>query len=123
MRPTLYPFQQETVDFLVHALNNYGGALCASEVGTGKTPVAIETMRRLDCKAMLIVVPKSILLQWRQEFGHFDYDVKVFVIQGTKDERLAIYQAAKLIINKGERLAIIIGYETLRVDWRDLQAI
>ena len=61
----LYPYQEEAVNSII----DQGGLILGDECGLGKTVVAIETVKKLtvywfDHWKVLIVCPKSLVLQW-----------------------------------------------------------
>jgi len=60
----LYTWQQPSSDRLVEILTKHPIALNASETGTGKTFVALDVLRRLERKAV-IISPKSVITAWR----------------------------------------------------------
>src|SRR5690349_9238475 len=49
---------------LRRAIDRFGGALLADEVGLGKTYTALAVMRREN--ALLIVAPASLIAMWRE---------------------------------------------------------
>jgi len=55
--------QREAAARLCRAIDRFGGALLADEVGLGKTYTALAVMRRE--KALLIVAPASLIGMWR----------------------------------------------------------
>jgi superfamily II DNA or RNA helicase len=60
---TLYPSQEQNARRLHKALLEYGAALDASDTGTGKTYVALETAKRLGATPF-VVCPKSVISTW-----------------------------------------------------------
>ena len=76
----LYEHQRVGVDWLLtreNAREPRGGFLC-DEMGLGKTIQILETMRQNPLKRTLIVVPKSIVTQWKDECLRFDMSVSVY---------------------------------------------
>ena len=55
--PPMWPHQEEAVEFM----RNRAGGLLAMEMGTGKTRVAIEHIRRHGCRRTLILAPLSVV--------------------------------------------------------------
>jgi len=111
-----YSFQRVGIAFMKSALQLYGGVLNACEPGLGKTIMAILTMKEMNIKTMMIVAPKSVLLQWKSELSVFDPEVVTIVATGPKLKRMEWYQEAKRLADSGRRVALILGYETLRID-------
>lgn len=62
----LYPWQAESVTRLVEVIRARGAAVDASDTGTGKTLVAVETVRALGDPPTLVVCPKAVIPTWRQ---------------------------------------------------------
>ncbi len=112
----LYPFQKVAVKFMVEA----GSCLNAYGVGTGKSLMAISAIRDLGTDRNLIVCPKSLIFQWaKEELQKWDRDAKVFIVYGNKTERIKIYEEARNY--KTGRFYLIVGYETARSDFEELQ--
>jgi len=84
----LKPFQEEGVNFLVK--NRY--CLLCDDVGLGKTIQTIVAIKRLNLKNVLVLCPKSVKEQWRKEFSEWAPELKVLIIEGTKAERLKLWQ-------------------------------
>src|SRR5690606_11832777 len=85
--------QREGVGFLVHNRR----ALLADDMGLGKTLQAMAGALYLkdvaDVRRVLIVCPSSLKYQWQSEIRKFTGE-RVQVIGGSKQERMAIYEAA-----------------------------
>jgi SNF2 family DNA or RNA helicase len=60
-----------------------GGFLC-DEMGLGKTVQVISTMLGNPLERTLVIVPKSIVTQWKEEIEHFAPQLKVYVHDGPK---------------------------------------
>ena len=76
----LYEHQRLGVEWLLtreRAPPPCGGFLC-DEMGLGKTIQILETMRQNPLKRTLIVVPKSIVTQWKDECLRFGASVSVY---------------------------------------------
>jgi SNF2 family DNA or RNA helicase len=87
----LFDYQEAGVAWMLgrEAGSTPGGFLC-DEMGLGKTLQLIETIRRNRLKNTLIVVPKSIVGQWRKELDRFAPELDVHVFDGpTRVWRLA----------------------------------
>jgi SNF2 family DNA or RNA helicase len=85
----LPPFQPAGVKWLLEREKDHGGFLC-DEMGIGKTAQLVATMLQNPLQKTLIVVPKSIVGQWRSEINRFtDGKIKVKLYDGSdRDEKL-----------------------------------
>lgn len=99
----LYPYQREIVTFLVntpHALN-------ASFVGSGKTLTSLAVVDVLKLEKVLIIAPKSVVLQWAEsEIPKWLPEAQVLAITGKPPNTLnpplftvVGYERAKLSID------------------------
>lgn len=90
-------------------------ALIASEMGVGKTLIAVEVIRRLNPeKPVLIVGPLSTKISWERTFNRQETPIEVFQIDSTKDGKAA-YEA----IQEGKKGIYIIGHTLFRMrEWR-----
>jgi SNF2 family DNA or RNA helicase len=82
----LFSYQEVGVRWLLereHAPDPKGGFLC-DEMGLGKTIQLVETFRRNRLKSTLVIVPKSIVGQWRLEISKFAPELSVHVFDGPK---------------------------------------
>lgn len=82
----LFSYQEVGVRWLLErerAKEPRGGFLC-DEMGLGKTVQLAETFRRNRLAATLVIVPKSIVSQWRSELSRFAPDLSVHVFDGPK---------------------------------------
>lgn len=62
---TPHPYQTEAIEHIARVLPCFNAALDASDMGTGKTLVAVETIKRLDLPT-LVVAPKAVLPGWQR---------------------------------------------------------
>jgi len=85
---TLYPFQTRGVGFLVARKR----CLLADPMGLGKTIMAVaaalELRNRGQIKRCLVFCPKTIIMQWLEEYYRFTGDGAVAVIGNKKQRRL-----------------------------------
>ena len=79
------PYQREGVQWMLGMENQSdgpkGGFLC-DEMGLGKTVQLISTILGNPRDRTLIVVPKSIITQWRDEINTFAPNLSVNVYDG-----------------------------------------
>lgn len=90
-------------DYQIHGLNwmislyeNGLNGILADEMGLGKSLQTISLLGYLkNIKNIpgphLVVVPKSTLLNWNNEFARWCPSIKAFVFHGDKDERVSFF--------------------------------
>jgi SNF2 family DNA or RNA helicase len=84
---SLRPYQQQGVNWLQHLRANDLGGLLADDMGLGKTAQTIahivieEAAGRLD-QPVLVVVPTSLVPNWRAELARFAPHLRVAVLHG-----------------------------------------
>lgn len=66
---TLMPHQVEHTARIVETLQLYGAAIDSSEMGTGKTYVAIRTAQLLGASAVVVVCPNAVERKWCKLMG------------------------------------------------------
>ncbi len=105
----LYPYQYEGVQALVES----EALLLADDMGLGKTIQAIAAIRVLvhprRADQVLIVVPASLVTQWRREFETWAPELRVAVVRGPPHDRLRTWRSRAHVF--------ITGYETLLRDF------
>ena len=83
----LFPFQEDGV----RALVSRPAVLLADDLGLGKTVQAIAALRILllqrRIEATLIVVPASLVVQWRREIRRWAPELRISTIHGPASER------------------------------------
>lgn len=81
------PYQRSGVQWLLKQENiasgPRGGFLC-DEMGLGKTIQLIATMLGNKKQKTLLIVPKSIIIQWATEIKRFAPMIRVFIFEGPK---------------------------------------
>lgn len=77
--------QQEAVDRVL--ANPQGGCLDISDVGTGKTEMAIALAKGLKAKTKLVLCPPGVIRQWRDRILKYYPEDRVVIIQSTKAGR------------------------------------
>jgi SNF2 family DNA or RNA helicase len=103
-----YPYQQVGVRALLQSKH----LLLADEMGLGKTVQVIAALRlllrRREIERALVVVPASLLAQWRQELERWAPELRVITVQGAAEDRLWQWQYRAHVT--------LTSYETLRAD-------
>lgn len=100
----LREYQKEDVLFLAARKN----AACFNEQRTGKTPIALSTMKAKGVDKLLIIAPASTLYTWAKECKTWWFNnLPVYICDGTAQKRKKIIQDWKIG-------ALIISYECLR---------
>jgi SNF2 family DNA or RNA helicase len=105
----LFPFQADGARALVRS----DALLLADDMGLGKTIQAIAALRRLsasgDLGKVLLVVPSSLIAQWRAQLYDWAPELRFSTVRGTQSDRAWQWRAPADIH--------IVGYETLRSDF------
>ncbi len=105
---SFYPYQQTGVQALLQSSH----LLLADEMGLGKTVQVIAALRlllrRREIERSLIVVPASLLPQWRQELARWAPELRVMTVHGSPEDRLWQWQYRAHVT--------LTSYETLRSD-------
>ncbi len=111
---TLRPYQQEGLNWLAF-LSDFGfHGILADEMGLGKTVQVLAFLSRLPSDVKhLIVVPTSLLFNWKNEIHQFLPHLSCYVHQGPT--------RAKTIEELKPHSIILISYTTLRLDLPLLQ--
>ena len=109
----LRPYQIEAVQWMgVLARFGLGGVL-GDEMGLGKTLESIAFLSCLEKEGpVLIVAPKSVLYNWKEEFARFDPRQEVIVLPTLQKER----EQTILSIQEKERKVYLTSYDSLRND-------
>ncbi|KAG0417848.1 ISWI chromatin-remodeling complex ATPase ISW2, partial [Dictyocoela roeselum] len=86
----LRDYQLEGVNWLISMHLRSINCILADEMGLGKTLQTITFLGYLkfvekERKPNLLIVPKSIMYNWKSEFDRFMPEYKVFVFHGVKD--------------------------------------
>ena len=89
---TLREYQMEGLNWMARLADNGINGILADEMGLGKTLQSIAILAHIHetkkiCGPHLILVPKSTLSNWMNEFARFTPTLRVTRFHGTKDER------------------------------------
>jgi superfamily II DNA or RNA helicase len=108
---TLRPYQRDGLGWL-HFLRRFGfGGCLADDMGLGKTVQVLAMLenRRVDQSGTsLIVVPRSLIFNWKQEAQRFTPDLRVLDQSGP--------QRSRDLTTLGQYDAVLTTYGTLRRD-------
>jgi SNF2 family DNA or RNA helicase len=84
----LHPYQQEGVNWLDFLYESGFHGVLADEMGLGKTVQVLAFLSRLETSLpILIVMPTSLLFNWRREFEKFLPDISILVHSGQEREK------------------------------------
>ena len=115
---TLRPYQNEGLGWM-HFLRDFGfGGCLADDMGLGKTVqvlALLEARRAAGAGPSLVVVPKSLIFNWRQESARFTPSLRVLEYTGDQRDRAAVDPAAHDLV--------LTTYGVLRRDSERLAAI
>lgn len=95
--------------FKTLAYLGFGGIL-GDEMGLGKTIQTIAFILSEKLKSSLIVVPTSLVYNWKNEFEKFAPSLKIAIVAANKEER------EEILIAKDQYDVIITSYNLLRRD-------
>lgn len=105
----LRPYQQEGVDWLAFLYEHGFHGLLADDMGLGKTVQVLAFISQLTIDSpLLIVVPTSLIFNWKREIEHFLPDMPLYIHHGPKRS------SNKDELNKPH--IVITSYSTLRLD-------
>ena len=108
----LFPYQQIGFNWLKNMYDIGFGGILADDMGLGKTLQAISLISEIQLENEdllgIIIVPTSLLHNWKEEFYKFS-DIKPILVEGNAETR-------KELIEKTERGILIMTYQTFRND-------
>ena len=108
----LFPYQQIGFNWLKNMYDIGFGGILADDMGLGKTLQAISLISEIQLENEdllgIIIVPTSLLHNWKEEFYKFS-DIKPILVEGNAETR-------KELIEKTERGILITTYQTFRND-------
>lgn len=105
----LRPYQQKGVDWLQFLYQYHLQGILADDMGLGKTVQVLAFLSRLKLeKPLLIVLPTSLLFNWKKEFQRFLPHLQVLVHQGA--ERLTSAEELQ------KKQVVLTTYALLRID-------
>lgn len=114
LAPVLRDYQVYGYQWMKTLASYRFGGILADEMGLGKTVQAIAFLVsvlpeiRQDKQPALVVCPASLMYNWLYEFSRFAPDLRVTVLDGSKEDRLRK--------SRQEADVMIISYPLLRMD-------
>jgi superfamily II DNA or RNA helicase len=106
---TLRPYQQVGVDWLAFLYTHHFHGLLADDMGLGKTVQVLAFLSQLEpCDPILIVLPTSLLFNWKREIERFLPSMNLIVHHGS--DRIKTFDHLPL------QCIILTSYTTLRID-------
>ncbi|KAK1668626.1 hypothetical protein QYE76_056785 [Lolium multiflorum] len=125
----LYDYQLQGLQWIFDNFKIRRSVILADEMGLGKTVQVVSFLSHIikgsfTTSPALVLAPKSILLQWKKEFGRWASDLNIVVYQGDKDSRKCI-QDHEMYSSEGRTLfdALVTSYEFVQLDKAVLQKI
>ena len=115
---TLYPYQRVGFCWMKYVTDQDCGCILGDEMGLGKTLqviTLIASRKGVSDKPVLIVVPVSLLENWRREFAKFASGIDVYLHHGGK--RTGLY--TELLKHD----VVLISYSTATTDFSMLTMI
>lgn len=109
----LREYQREGYNWLsILSSYNLGGVL-ADDMGLGKTIQMIALMKSDKTKKpSLVVCPKSLVFNWKNEIMRFDGETECVEVYGSEAARTKIIQS----IDYGRKTVYVTSYESFRID-------
>ena len=108
----LFPYQQIGFNWLKNMYDIGFGGILADDMGLGKTLQAISLISEIQLENEdllgIIIVPTSLLHNWKEEFYKFS-DIKPILVEGNAGTR-------KELVKKTEKGILITTYQTFRND-------
>lgn len=109
----LRDYQIEGIKWLDVLYRYQLNGILADDMGLGKTIEIISFIKGEKVKDnVLIVAPKSLVFNWKNEFAKFASDLKILSIYGGQKERRDIISS----INKNKNMIYITSYDSLKRD-------
>lgn len=117
LNATLRSYQETGYKWL-KTLSNLGfGGILADEMGLGKTIQTITFILSEAPKKTLIIVPTSLIYNWKDEFEKFAPSLQIGIVHGDKSER------TKILGDMDSYDVILTTYGTLKRDFEHYENI
>ena len=107
------PYQKDAYQWMKTLIKYKFCGILADDMGLGKTLEVISVMKSDDeAKPSLIVCPKSLCYNWKNEFSLWGKEIEVVNVIGSGAQRKEII----LSIDKDKKVVYITSYDSLRND-------
>jgi len=118
-------YQVRGLNWMIGLYESGINGILADEMGLGKTLQSISILGYLQhyqkiSGPHLIIVPKSTLQNWANEFGRWCPSLRVVMLNGTKDERATFI---KDVVNRGDWDCLLTTYEQVIAEKTPLKKI
>lgn len=122
IQATLRPYQEDGVRWMRMLTSYHLGGVLADDMGLGKTLQAITYLasQLTNGETGLIVAPSSLIYNWSSEFAKFAPDIKIVVVDGSKQERsklLAQSETQVFITSYGSFLKDVKAYQAMHMTY------
>lgn len=118
---TLYPYQQDGLKWLLYCSINKCGGILADDMGLGKTAQVIALIAGLlerDILAnILIVVPSTLLENWRREFLFFAPSIIPFIHHGSQRSGSPKFLSSHKVVITAYSMVINDLYLFNKINW------
>mgnify|MGYP005746396859 FL=1 len=113
LESALRPYQKDGVRWLWTLASNGLGGILADDMGLGKSLEMIAFLSLLQEKEnILIISPKSLIYNWKNEFEKWDPSRQVEVVEGSKPNRKKTIERMK----EAGQGVFVVSYDSLRND-------
>jgi len=110
----LRSYQEEGVHWLERLRQMHLNGILADDMGLGKTLQAIVAITQINlgnaAAISMVVCPTSLVYNWKKEFGKFNPELDVLVVDGTPVQR------KKLLKNFSQYQVVITSYSLMQKD-------
>ena len=108
----LRPYQKAGIEWMYFLRSHRFAGILAYDMGLGKTlqTLSVLHLEKVAGKPSIVICPKTLLYNWKQEAEKFFPDLKVLVYDGTPTERKALRKKIK------HYDVIVMSYNTLKQD-------
>jgi SNF2 family DNA or RNA helicase len=117
----LYPYQEDGLQWLMYCCINRIGGILADDMGLGKTAQIIALVANLIetdiLKPILIVVPSTLLENWKREFQFFAPSIIPYIHHGNFRTGSPIFLTQYKVIITSYSLIINDLYLFNKIDW------
>lgn len=114
----LRKYQQEGSEFLL----SHRRSVLALDPGTGKTPTTLVSLRDAGALRVLVVAPKSVVHHWENLAADWWPELRTWIGTGTAKQRESA-RAYVATISRGIPSALVVNYESMRIDIEALAAM